>query len=70
MRTNLLAMIRSAKTSILALGVEPLAFAQVVEALPNEWLEYKTVYQFYVVYGQRKSHKILLSTAGVASAQH
>ena len=70
MRTNLISMIRSTKTSIVALGVDQKAFDEVVGALPKEWQEYKTSYQFHAAYGQRESHGALLSMAGVASAQH
>jgi hypothetical protein len=70
MRSNLLAMIRAAKTSILALGIDPETFGQVVNILPEEWSERKTAYQFHIAYGQRESHKTLLSTARVAKALH
>ena len=68
MRTNLLAMIRTAKTSILALGIDQKTFGQVVHSLPEEWLECQTAYQFHAAYGQRGSHKTLLSTAVAAKA--
>ncbi|GCE09247.1 class I SAM-dependent methyltransferase [Dictyobacter aurantiacus] len=35
------------------LGVDPMAFDQVVSALPGEWEQYKTTYEFYLVYGQK-----------------
>ena len=54
-------MIRSAKTSIVALGIDRSAFDEVVGALPKEWQECKTSYQFHAAYGQRESHKTLFS---------
>ena len=68
MRTNLLALIRNLKPSIIALGIDQKAFDQVVAALPKEWQEYKTTYHFFVAYGQRESHRTLLSTAVAPSA--
>src|SRR5579859_1163828 len=50
MSTNLLAMIQNTKTSILALGVEHVAFEQMVGALLREWKQYKTSYQFHTAY--------------------
>jgi SAM-dependent methyltransferase len=70
MRTNLLAMIHGSKASIVALGIDHLAFDKVVGALPTEWRECKTTYQFHAAYGQRESHKTLLSAAGHSLAQH
>jgi ubiquinone/menaquinone biosynthesis C-methylase UbiE len=63
MRANLLAMIQCARTGILALGVDHMAFDKVVGALLKEWQEYKTSYRFHVAYGQRESHKNLFSQA-------
>jgi hypothetical protein len=64
MRTNLLAMIHGAKTSIIASGIDPKVFDGVVDSLSQEWQACQTSYQFHAAYGQRKSHKTLLSAAG------
>ena len=69
MRTNLLAMIQNARTGILALGVDQMAFDKVIGALLKEWQEYKTTYQFHAAYGQRESHKALFSSADHSLAQ-
>jgi len=63
MRTNLISMIQSAKTSIVALGIDPNAFDEVLGALLKEWQEYKTCYQFHVAYGQRISRETLFGQA-------
>ena len=69
MSTNLISMIQNTKTSIVALGIDQKAFDEVVGALPKEWQEYKTSYQFHAAFGQRKSHGALFGAAGVISAQ-
>jgi Methyltransferase domain len=53
MRTNLLAMIQMARTSILALGIGASTFVEVTSSLPEEWQKHQTAYQFHVAYGQR-----------------
>jgi ubiquinone/menaquinone biosynthesis C-methylase UbiE len=68
MSTNLLALIRNLKPSIIALGIDQKALDQVVAALLKEWQEYKTTYHFFVAYGQRESHRTLSSTAVASSA--
>jgi ubiquinone/menaquinone biosynthesis C-methylase UbiE len=70
MRTNLISMIQNAKTSIIALGIEQKVFDEVVGALPKEWQECKTSYQFHAVFGQREIHGTLFSTLGVILAQN
>jgi ubiquinone/menaquinone biosynthesis C-methylase UbiE len=64
MSTNLISMVQNAKTSIIAQGIDQKAIDEVVSALPKEWQECKTSYQFHTAYGQRESHKTLLSAAG------
>jgi ubiquinone/menaquinone biosynthesis C-methylase UbiE len=69
MSTNLIGMIRHAKTSIIALGIDPVTFDQVVGALLKEWRECKTSYHFCAVYGQRERSSPLLGPAFVPSAR-
>jgi ubiquinone/menaquinone biosynthesis C-methylase UbiE len=69
MSTNLIGMMRHAKASIIALGIGPLTFDQVVGALLKEWQECKTSYHFCAVYGQRGSYSPLLSPALVPSTR-
>jgi len=69
MSMNLIGMMRHVKTSILALGVDPVTFDRVVGALLKEWQEYKTTYHFCAVYGQRESSSPPFRPAFVPSAR-